>query len=217
MNQSDQANQWEKQVLEDGDSNAFERLLNHFHPRIRRLLQFRMNPRLQARVDPDDVIQETFLEAVRRIEDFRACDPPMSFFVWLRFLAVQKLNQLYRHHLGVQARDAKREIGLFQAPNATMTSEVLAAHLLGKMTSPSNAAIREENRIQLERGLSELDEMDREVLALRHFEQLSNSEVAGILQIAPAAASNRYFRAIRRLKTILTQACPGSTGIFQDR
>lgn len=206
----------EQQVLENGDLDAFGQLILHYQKRLERVITFRMDGRLRSRMDATDVLQETFVEATRRIPDFQACQGKMTFFLWLRFLAVQKLNQLHRHHLGVQARDAAREVGIYQYAHGQMTSVVLAAQLLGKMTSPSRAAIREENRVRLEQSLSELDDIDREILALRHFEQLSNSETARLLELSESASSNRYFRAVRRLKAVMNRINKSNSGIFHD-
>ena len=127
----------------------------------------------------------------------------MPFFLWLRFITVQKMIALHRHHLGVQARDAGREMSLQPAAFPGATSADLAVQILGKHTSPSQAAMRAEIKMQLEQALNEMEEIDREVLALRHFEQLSNVETAEVLGIGRSAASNRYVRAVDRLKGIL--------------
>ncbi len=124
----------------------------------------------------------------------------MPFFLWLRFITVQKLCQLHRKHLGVKSRDAGREISIFAGPSPQATSAVLAAHLLGKHTSPSVAAMRAETTQRVENALNAMGEMDREILALRRFERLQNHEVAKLLDISTTAASNRYIRALERLR-----------------
>lgn len=207
--------EWEQQVVQTGDLEAFGHLITAYQDRLERVITFRMDPRLRARLDATDVLQDTFVEATSRVADFQSCSQRMSFFLWLRFLAIQKLTQLHRHHLGVQARDAGREVGIYQYAHGQMTSVVLAAQLLGKVTSPSRAAIREENRQKLEHALSELEDIDREVLALRHFEHLSNNETARLLELSEAAASNRYFRAVRRLKAVMDRIHHGSS-VFHD-
>ena len=130
-------------------------------------------------------------------------------FLWLRFLTGQKLVQLHRRHLGVQARDAAREISLHRGPFPEATSAALAAQLVGRFSSPSEAAMRAEARLKLEQTLNQMDRIDREVLVLRHFEQLSNAETAQSLGIEEAAASKRYVRALKRLKEHLG-SFPGS-------
>ncbi len=186
-----------------GDPHALGELLERNRERLARIVGFRMDRRLQGRIDATDVVQETFIDATRRFAEF-AKDRPVPFFLWLRYLTVQKLAELHRHHLGVKARDAGREVSIYQGPLPQATSAVLAAQLLGKQTSPSEAAAQAELKLKLEDKLNSLDEIDREVLALRHFEQLSNAEAAQVLQISESAASNRYVRAVKRLKAILS-------------
>ncbi len=195
----------ERQVIESGDPQAIGQLLQKYHDRLQRVVSFRLDPRLRSRVDAEDVLQDAYVEATQRIEDFKsaASRDEISFFLWLRFITLQKLAQLYRHHIGVKARDARRDSPLNFRASPQASSIELAARLLGNITSPSGAAMREENRLRIEDALNKMDQVDREVLALRHFEQLSNSETAQLLQLSPAAASNRYFRAIKRLKVTM--------------
>src|SRR5262249_33556307 len=134
--------------------------------------------------------------------------PRMPFFLWLRFLTGQKLLALRRRHLGAEARDAGREISLHHGAMPGASSACLAAQLLGKVTAPLQAAIRAELKVRLQEALNGMDPLDREVLALRHFEQLDNHEAAQVLGITPSGASSRYLRALKRLKEILGQA-PG--------
>ncbi len=178
--------------------------------RLKRMVKLRLDQRLQARVDPSDVVQETYLEAWKRLDDFLR-KPTVPVFIWMRFLAGQKLCTLHRYHLGAQVRNARKEISLYRGPMPQATSEALAAQLLGQETSPSEAAIRAERKIQLQEALNRMDPTDREVLALRHFEQLSSAEVAQVLGIKDAAVRQRYFRALERLKRILV-SMPGGMG-----
>lgn len=187
------------QMVAEGDPHALGSLLQRERDRLLRIIEFRMNHQLRSRIDPADVMQEACIDATRRIGQYLK-SPSMPFFLWLRFLTMQKLVQMHRRHIGAQGRDATREVSIFSGPTPQATSAVLAAQLLGKQTSPSQAAIRAETRRRLEAKLNELDDMDREVLALRHFEQLTNAEVARVLGIGESAASNRYVRALRRLK-----------------
>jgi RNA polymerase sigma-70 factor (ECF subfamily) len=170
-----------------------------------------MNARLQGRIDASDVLQETFLDAARRFPEYQ-CNPRMPFFLWLRFLTNQKLLELARRHLGTQARDACREISLYQGGMVPASSACLAAQLLGKMTAPLKAAIRAEMKVRLQEALNSMDPLDREVLALRHFEQLDNAETAQVLDISPSGASSRYLRALKRLKGILRE----TPGFFEE-
>ena len=205
---------FEKKIVEQNDPIALGELMRKYQQRLERVVAFRMDRRLKSRIDAADVLQDAFVEATERLDDYRKCAEKMSFFLWLRFIVMQKLLQLHRHHLGVQARDAARDVAIFHKANPQMTSMVLAAQLLGKMTSPSHAAMREENKRKIEQALAEMEDIDREALALRHFEQLSIAETAQLLQINESAAANRYFRAIRRLKTVLERMGNGASGIF---
>jgi RNA polymerase sigma-70 factor (ECF subfamily) len=175
--------------------------------RLRRMVQLRLDRRLQARVDGSDVLQEAFLEASLRYDEYRRASS-MPPFLWLRFIVGQRLILLHRKHLGVKAREASRDVSLYQGALPEATSQSLAAQLLGRNTSPSHAAMRAELRMRLQEVLNGMDDIDREVLVLRHFEQLSNVEVAHVLGIQERAASNRYIRALRRLKETLNSV-PG--------
>lgn len=170
--------------------------------RLRRMVQLRLDRRLNGRVDASDVIQDAYIEATRRFTEYDGTRE-VSPFVWLRFLASQRLAQLHRFHLGTQARDAGREVSIDQQAGPEASSAALAAQLVGRFSSPSNAANRAELRQQLQQALNGLQEVDREILALRHFELLDNSEASEVLSIDAAAAYKRYVRAIRRLREVL--------------
>ena len=161
------------------DPAALEAALAEHRGRLRRMVALRLDRRLQGRVDPSDVIQEAYLEAARRLPEYLQEPKPMPLFLWLRFLAAQSLQVLHRKHLGVMARDAGREISIHVGRLPQATSAALAAQLLGHDTRASEAAIRAERRLRLEQALNQMDALDREVLALRHFEQLSNSSAHG--------------------------------------
>ena len=150
------------------------------------------------------MLQESYLAAASRLEHFIK-DPASSFFVWLRLVVLQTLTDIHRTHLGAQMRDAHREVSLQARPWKHGTSASLAAHLLANLTSPSQAAMRAEAAGGLEAALESMSGIDREVLALRHFEELSNQETAEVLGIDQKAASIRYVRALKRLKEILSQ------------
>jgi RNA polymerase sigma-70 factor, ECF subfamily len=193
-----------------GDQQAWEQLLSRHRDRLRRMVALRIDRRLRGRVDASDVIQEASLEAARRLPEYLK-NPTMPFFLWLRFLTGQRLLEQHRIHLGAKARDAGREISLYHGALPETTSAALAAHLLGHLTSPSEAAIRAERRIRMQEVLNTMDPVDREILALRHYEQLSNSEVAEVLDMDKSATSKRYARALVRLKEILA-SLPGGLG-----
>ena len=186
-----------------GDRAALGELLTRHRDRLCLMVRLRLDHRLQGRIDPSDVIQEAYLEAAERFPDYGR-DRPMPFFLWLRFLTAQKLLVLHRQHLGAKARDAAREVSLYRGALPEASSAVLAAQLVGHRTTPSQAAMRAEMQIRLQEALNGMDPIDREVLALRHFEQLTNGETAKVLGLRESAASQRYARALLRLKEILT-------------
>jgi RNA polymerase sigma-70 factor (ECF subfamily) len=171
--------------------------------RLRAMVELRMDRRLQGRVDPSDVLQEAFIEISRRAGQYTA-RPTMPPFLWLRFLTVQQLINVHRRQLGSQRRDAGREVSLGWNPSPQVTTMVLAAQLLGKLTSPVDAALRAERQAILHDALERIGEVDREVIALRHFEELTNQEAAEVLGLHKDAASKRYLRAMKRLKDVLT-------------
>jgi RNA polymerase sigma-70 factor (ECF subfamily) len=179
-------------------------LLQQHRDRLHRMVGLRLDRRLQGRIDPSDVIQEASLEAAARLAEY-VRNPTMPFFLWLRLLTGQRLAILHRRHLGARMRDAGREVALHRGGLPEATSVALAAQLLGKDTRPSEAAVRAERKIRLQDALNGMDALDREVLALRHFEQLTTAEAAQVLGITPAAAGKRYLRALERLREILTQ------------
>ena len=183
-------------------------LFQMFHDRLLRLVRLRLDPRLRGRVDEEDILQETYLDATRRLPDY-ARDPSMTFYLWLRFLAAQKLVDAARRHLGVQKRSAELEVPLYRRPVPDASTYALAIELVGRYSSPSNAAIRAERQKYIQEALAAIAPLDREVLVLRHFEQLSNRETAEALGIGKSAASKRYIAALRRLKALLA-SLPGS-------
>jgi RNA polymerase sigma-70 factor (ECF subfamily) len=191
----------------DGDSASLGSLLQHHKDRLRRMVAFRMDPRLQGRVDPSDIIQEVCLAAAKNLGDYLS-QPAIPFFLWLRGIAGNKLLELHRHHLGTPMRDARREVSLYRASMPEATSAALAAQLLGRFSAPSEAAVRAEVKIRLQEALNQMDPVDREVLALRHFEHLTNAEAAELLGIKEAAAGKRYLRALERLREVLA-SMPG--------
>jgi RNA polymerase sigma-70 factor (ECF subfamily) len=191
------------QQAAQGDAQQWGALLERHRQRLRRMVTLRLDQRLQGRIDASDVIQEAFLEASQRLPEY-VQQPAMPFFLWLRFLTGQKLLELHRHHLGAQMRDAGREVSLYRGALPTASSAALAAQLIGHDTRPSEAAIRAERKIRLQEALNSMDALDREVLALRHFEQLNNAETAQVLGLQSSAASKRYVRALKKLKDILT-------------
>jgi RNA polymerase sigma-70 factor (ECF subfamily) len=185
-----------------GEQVALAELFERHRPRLELMVRFRMDQRLLGRVDPADILQDAFLETSKRIDDY-AHRRPMAFFLWLRLMVGQKLTDAHRFHLGAKMRDVGREVSLQRRGVPEASSVVLAENLLDSLTSPTQAYERVEMQRQVERALEAMDPLEREVLTLRHFEGLSNAEVAQALEITQGAASNRYVRALRRLKSIL--------------
>ena len=153
------------------------------------------------------MLQEAYLDFAKRLPEYLA-DQKVPFFLWLRGLAGQRLVDLHRTHLGAQMRDAGQEVSLYRGALPAASSVSLANQLLGRLTSPTQAAVRAEMQVRLQEALNAMEPLDREILVLRHFEELSNNETAEVLGIQSAAASKRYMRALVRLKEILT-AIPG--------
>lgn len=190
-----------------GDNEALGELFSGHRERLRRMVQVRLDRRLHGRIDPSDVLQESYLEMARALAAYLK-DPVLPFFLWLRMITGRKLQALHRHHLGCKSRDAGREVSLYRGALPQASSVSLAAHLLGRLTTPSVAAVRAELQVRIQEALNSMDEMDREILALRHFEQLSNAEAAQVLGISEQASSNRFVRALKRLKRVLSEV-PG--------
>jgi RNA polymerase sigma-70 factor (ECF subfamily) len=185
------------------DEPALGELFMLYRDRLWRMLFVRLDRRLASRVAPEDVLQETFLDVARRIGEYLA-DPVVPFYVWLRFLAVQRMQMVQRVHLGARMRDVGLEVAL-PASGPFASADSMAGQLVSRMTSPSQAAIRHELQARLRAALDEMDPLDREVLALRHFEELGNKEVAQILGITKEAASKRHVRALKRLKALFAE------------
>ncbi|WP_439625186.1 sigma-70 family RNA polymerase sigma factor [Gemmata sp.] len=193
--------------LRAGDRGALAELFDRHRDKLRRMVQLRLDHRLAGRVSPSDVLQEAYIDALKRVDHYFD-KPDQPFFGWLRLVVGQRLADVHREHLA-QKRNAGKDVTI-DAPAPGTDSACLAAYLLGGLTSPSHAAAKNEAYAQLEEALNQMDPVDREVLALRHFEELSNTETAEILGIQPAAASKRYVRALARLKQIL-ETLPGFT------
>lgn len=189
------------------DVRAAEALFQHYRDRLRAMVRLRLNRQLLGRVDPSDVVQDAYVEACRVLPSYLE-QKPLPFFLWLRHLTGQKLVAVHRQHLGTKMRDASQEISLYRGALPEADSASLAAQLLGKLTSASRAAVRAEEQLLVQEALNVMDPIDREVLTLRHFEMLSNEETASVLGLTKSAASNRYIRALKRLKDILS-AIPG--------
>lgn len=188
--------------LRTGDPLAAAELFEQFRARLKQMVRLRLDRRIQGRIDTSDVLQEAFIDVQRKAAEF-ASKGELSPYLWLRLIVSERLISLHRHHLGAQIRDASQEVSLHRGGLPAATTNSLANLLLGRVSTPSHAAIRAERRIRLQEALNQMDPIDREVLALRHFEELSNSEVACVLDLSKTAASNRYVRALKKLRDML--------------
>jgi RNA polymerase sigma-70 factor (ECF subfamily) len=189
-----------------GDGDALASLFSMYRERLRRMVELRMDAKLRGRVSASDILQEAYIGALKRLHHYQA-STDVPIFVWLRAVTMQRLIDAHRRHVGGLARDAGREIGLGEI-DAIGAGSAQIAELFADTTSPSLAARRGEALTLVREALEQLDPIDREVLVLRHFEQMSNHEAAAALCIKPAAASKRYVRALERLRGVL-ERIPG--------
>jgi RNA polymerase sigma-70 factor (ECF subfamily) len=184
-----------------GDAAALDRLLEWHRPRLRRMVALRLDRRLAARVDPSDLVQETLAEAAGRLDAYLA-DRPVPFYPWLRHIAWERLVTAYRRHVRAGRRSVDREEP--DRPGLTDDSVLeLAGRLIGRESDPLSRAQREEQRQRVRSALSRLAERDREVLVLRHLEQLSVREAAAVLGVSEGAVKVRQLRALERLRDLL--------------
>lgn len=192
-----------------GDRQALDQLLAQCRPWMMALVQKRLDARTQARFGTSDVVQEVQAEILRRLEDFLRTRP-LPFHLWVRRLTFQRLLQLRRHHLRSGRRSVQREMGWPEH-----SSVLISSPLLGSPPSPSSLAAAREQAERVAQAVSELPEEDREVLLMRHGEELPYGEIACLLDIDPAAARKRYGRALLRLRQVL--AAHGLLEVRHDR
>jgi RNA polymerase sigma-70 factor (ECF subfamily) len=196
--------------LRAGDRKALGELFDRYRDRLRRMVELRIDPELRTRLDASDVLQEAHLELAGDLDAYRA-DLKLPPLLWMRLHVGRRLTALHRKYLGTHPRDAGLKISLHREALPQASSAALASMLLGRHTWPNQAARRAERLLRVQEALNTLDPIDRELLALRHFEQLSRAESAQVLEISPEAAAKRYFRALKRLKAVLA-AMPGGSG-----
>jgi RNA polymerase sigma-70 factor, ECF subfamily len=194
-----------------GDRRALADLFQRHRDRLRRMVELRMDARLQGRIDASDVLQDGFLDLAKRVDNYLS-DPGLPVFLWLRLVVSDRLAMIHRRHLGTKMRDAGHEVSLYRDPLPPASSAALASMLLGRLTSPSDAAIRAEQILQVQEAVNSLEPLDREVVALRHFEQLTRAETAVVLGISEEAGAKRYIRAMKKLKSILAGMPGGLEG-----
>ena len=185
----------------DGDANALGQLLDHYSRRLSRMVHLRLTPDLQRRVDESDILQEAFVDAAAQITTY-VPSPDCPFYFWLRNIVNCRLAEAYRRHMGAQKRDVTRDISISLAAGPDASCGTLAIQLVGSLTSPSQAAIRQELVTLVRQGIDEMKATDREVLVLRHYEELTLSEIGTLLGISRVAAGKRYLKALTRLREI---------------
>ena len=184
-----------------GDREARQSLLGRHRERLKQMVAVRLDRRLAARVDPSDVVQEALLDAAQELSDYLR-QRPLPFYPWLRQLAWERLIELHRRHLQAQRRSVKREEPL--APHLSDQSAMqLADRVLARQSSPSDRAVRSELRLRVRAALDRLGERDREILVLRHLEQLSTKETAAVLRLSEGGVKIRHLRALERLRALL--------------
>jgi RNA polymerase sigma-70 factor (ECF subfamily) len=198
--------------LRAGDRLALGELFQRHRDRLRRMVELRLDARLHGRIDASDVLQDGFLDLEKRMASYLS-DPRLPVFLWLRMVVSDRLALVHRQNLGTRMRDVSQEVSLYRDPLPQASSAALASMLLGRMTSPSNAAIRAEQILQVQEAINSLEPLDREVVALRHFEQLSRAETAVVLGITEEAGAKRYIRALKKLKSILAAMPGGLSGL----
>jgi RNA polymerase sigma-70 factor (ECF subfamily) len=192
--------------VRQGEAQAVDRLLARHREPMRRMIDMRLDPAIAPRVDASDVVQDVLLEASRRLAEYLR-DPAMPFHLWLRHIAKDHIIDAHRRHRQAQRRSVDREQSLKPAL-ADRSSVELIAQFVDRELTPATAALRQEMEKRFQEAIATLDEDDREVILMRHFEQLSNQEVATTLGLSEAAASMRYLRAIRRLRAVLAPDGP---------
>jgi len=185
-----------------GESAAVDRLLAAHRNPLRHMIAMRLDPLLARRIDASDIVQDVLLEASRRLNDYLR-NPAMPFHLWLRHIAKDHMIDAHRRHRRAQKRSLDREQPIVPAAFSDRSSIELAAQFVDQEATPATEAVRQELGRRLQAALATLAEDDRELILMRHFEELSNQEVAAALGLSEAAASMRYLRALRRLRAVL--------------
>lgn len=194
-----------------GDRHALATLFESYRPRLERMIRVRLDTRLLRRVDPADVLQETFLEVQQKFEQYLTTSE-LPLFLWFRLETGQKLLKLHRFHLRAQVRSVDQEVSLHRGGAPSVTSLSLADRIVDRVSTASRIASKDELRAQVQEALNQMNEVDREILVLRHFEEMSNSETAMILGISSTAAANRHVRALERIRRVLEGSPNGMEG-----
>lgn len=186
-----------------GETVAISRLLDRHRRRLRRMVVVRMDPRLAVRVDPSDVVQETLIEALRRLPAY-VTDRPIPFYPWLRQIAWNRLVDLHRRHILAETRAVDREVS-FDLPLSDVSVQQLAHRFLSREPAPAARIVREELQRRVREAIAQLAPEFREVLILRHLEQLGVAEIAGVLGVAEGTVKSRHFRALAQMRALLDE------------
>lgn len=186
----------------DGDDAAINYLMERHREALRRMVQMRLDRKIQQRIDVSDIVQDVLVEANRRLKDYIA-DGSMPFHLWLRHIARDRIIDAHRRHRVSAKRSVDRETSLAVPRGQDQSSIQLAAQLGDEQITPAAAALQKEMAQHVEAALTRLDDPDCEVIVMRHYEQLTNQEVAQALGLSEPAASMRYLRAIRRLRELI--------------
>ena len=188
----------------EGNQESLVELFTRHRARLQRMVNLRMDQRLLGRIDASDVLQEAYVDLAQQLPNY-VKDPKLPFFLWLRLITGQRLSKMHRKHLGAAKRNAAKEVSIYGGGLPGASSVLLASQLVGQFTSAGRRAVRAEMQIKMQEVLNSMDEQDREVLAMRHVEQLDNKEIAVLLEISDSTATRRYYRALRHLKDALKQ------------
>lgn len=186
----------------DGNSDAVNALIDRHREAVKRLVTMRMDQAIAKRVDASDVVQDVMFEASRRLKDY-VTNPVMPFHLWLRQLAKDRMIDMHRRHRAAQRRSVDREQAVTSLGNDDQSAADLAQFLRDAELTPAAASVRREMAEQFLEAVNKLDDADRDIIMMRHFEHLSNAEAAQVLDLTTQAASMRHLRAIRRLHDIL--------------
>jgi RNA polymerase sigma-70 factor (ECF subfamily) len=197
--------------LRAGDRQALAELFDQHRDRLRRMVELRLDARLRGRLDASDIVRDAFLDAARDLDTYLA-DSQLPPLLWLRQYVGRRLTTLHRQHLGSTRGDSGLEISLYQGALPEAGSAALASMLLGRRGSSDEATQRAARILRVQEALNTLDPIDREVLALRHLEQLSRAGAALVLGIPQEVGAKRYFRALKQLKDVLAMTPGGREG-----
>jgi RNA polymerase sigma-70 factor (ECF subfamily) len=188
-----------------GSAGVLADLFARHRDRLRRMVRLRLDRRLQGRVDPGEIVQDAYASMCKRVSE---CPPSDAAFVWMRKITGEGLQAIHQQFFGATVDVAGQDVSLYRGALPEANSVSLAAQLLGRLTPAAQEAERAEKQLRLQEALNGMNPLDREILALRHFEELSNQEAAEVLALSPSEASKLFIHALKRLKDIVS-SIPG--------